>query len=128
MYYFDIFPVYFLLANIPVAMILPIVMAGGIAVMVCEAVGSDPVWLCSAVDGIYDVMLRWIELITGFCHIWREYYVVCYGFLLCYSVSGACCAVAAQCRVVDIPGRHGACDCICRWCHVGGGGTMVYSA
>lgn len=65
MYYFDIFPVYFLLANIPVAMILPIVMAGGIAVMVCEAVGSDPAWLCSAVDGIYDVMLRWIELITS---------------------------------------------------------------
>lgn len=65
LYYFHIFPVYFLLANIPVALILPVIMVGGIVLMVCEAVGFDPLWLCSAIDTIYGAMLSWAGWVTA---------------------------------------------------------------
>lgn len=65
LYYFHIFPVYFLLANIPVALVLPVIMTAGILLMACEAMGFDPVWLCSSIDAMYGTMLSWAECVTA---------------------------------------------------------------
>lgn len=65
LYYFHIFPVYFLLANLPVALMLPVLMVGGLLLMAAEALGYDPAWLCTAIDAAYDAMYRWAVAIVG---------------------------------------------------------------
>ena len=59
LYYFDIYPVYFLLANIPMAIILPLLMVAGMLLMVCEALGFDPLWLCQIIDFVYAMIEDW---------------------------------------------------------------------
>lgn len=54
LFYFHSFQTYFLLSNIPVTFLLPLLMGGGIAVMLCEALaGSTPEWITSTVDTLY---------------------------------------------------------------------------
>lgn len=54
LFYFHSFPVYFLLANIPVTFLLPLFMSGGIAVLLCEALAAaTPEWMTAAVDALY---------------------------------------------------------------------------
>lgn len=97
MYYFQIFPVYFLLANIPVALVLPVLMVGGLALMVLEAVGFDAVWLCSVVDWIYMAMLWWVELITDMPSSTIRCTDIHGGVLLSYYIA-VCVGVAALYR------------------------------
>lgn len=66
--YFHSFPVYFLLTNIIVAFILPFLLGGGVLLIICEALGFDPIWLCNSIDFIYNfvaVTSEWIATIPG---------------------------------------------------------------
>lgn len=54
LFYFHSVQTYFLLSNIPVTFLLPLLMGGGIAVMLCEALaGGTPEWIISTVDTLY---------------------------------------------------------------------------
>lgn len=65
LYYFHVFPAYFLIANLPVVPVLPLLMIGGLLIMFCEAIGFDPVWLCSALDIVYGLIYRWASIVAG---------------------------------------------------------------
>ncbi len=62
-YYFHSFPVYFLPANIPTALLLPPIMGGGILLIILEHFGCDPAWLCHIIDQIYNIAYNYAELI-----------------------------------------------------------------
>ncbi len=55
-YYFHTFPVYFLLANVLIVYLLPLILGGGVLLVVLSVIGYDPVWLCSILDFLYDVL------------------------------------------------------------------------
>lgn len=57
-YYFHTFPLYFLIGNIFVMVLLPIIVGGGVLLIIIEATGCDPQWLCSLLDCVH-------EMITG---------------------------------------------------------------
>ncbi len=61
-YYFHTFPLYFLIGNILVLMILPFVIGGGVILIIFEACGYDPSWFCSIIDFLYSI----IKSITDF--------------------------------------------------------------
>lgn len=52
-YYFHSFPVYFLLANLLIAPILPPLIGCGVAIILLSAVGLSPDWLCKTTDLLY---------------------------------------------------------------------------
>lgn len=54
--HFHIFPLYFLPANIPVAMLMPVELALGAIVIVCQAVGITPVLSAWLADRVYDLI------------------------------------------------------------------------
>jgi ComEC/Rec2-related protein len=64
LYYFDIFPVYFLLANVPIMLLLPLLMVGGVLLMLFEAIGFDPQWLCAGLDMMYGLIYGWAEYVV----------------------------------------------------------------
>lgn len=55
-YYFNIFPVYFLPVNLPVALLLPPLLGGGLVLIAFKAVGIDLPWLCSIVDSLHSAI------------------------------------------------------------------------
>lgn len=55
-WYFHLFPLYFLLANIPVACIMPVMMCGEIALMAFGALGIHIHWLAAFTDGCYRIL------------------------------------------------------------------------
>lgn len=55
-FYFHNFPLYFLLANIAVAPLLPIFLGGGIMMITAQSIGIEIEWLCRCVDFIYSVI------------------------------------------------------------------------
>lgn len=61
-YYFHNFPIYFIIGNIFVIMILPFLMGGGALLVILAALGCDPLWLCDTLNWIYNI----IAVITKF--------------------------------------------------------------
>lgn len=61
-YYFHSLPIYFTLSNTIIALLLPVLLGGSVLLIVIEAFGSDPQWLCDILSLIYDFM----ENIAGF--------------------------------------------------------------
>ncbi len=59
-YTFHTFPVYFLIANIAAAPLLPLIVGAGVILMVCGAAGWYPDALCSTID----TLCRWLMAIT----------------------------------------------------------------
>lgn len=55
-YYFHSFPIYFLIGNILVLLLLPMLIGGGILLTVIEVFGCDPQWLCLALDYIHSLV------------------------------------------------------------------------
>lgn len=97
LYYFHIFPVYFLLANLPVALMLPPLMVGGLLLMGLEALGLDPAWLCTAIDVAYSAMYRWAVAVVGMpSATLRDVYVG--GVVLVPYYFALCCAAMALWR------------------------------
>lgn len=62
-YYFHTFPLYFLPANLPLMIILPPLMGGGILLLILEHSGYDPSWLCLTIDSIYSLVYGYAEWI-----------------------------------------------------------------
>lgn len=63
-YYFHTFPLYFLIANLPVLTMLPFLMGGGILLITLEAIGIDPAWLCPALDWLYGLIHFYVRFIA----------------------------------------------------------------
>ncbi len=63
-YYFHTFPVYFLLANIPVLLLLPPLMGCGVLLIIAEAAGYNPVLLCNVADTLYDAVTAIVTFIS----------------------------------------------------------------
>ena len=59
-FYFHQVPVYFLLANIPAGLLLPLLMGGEIILLAADAAGMAPDWLVSFIDTCYG----WLEWLT----------------------------------------------------------------
>ena len=63
-YYFHSFPVYFLLANILVIFMLPVIIGGGVLLIIFEACGWSSIWICYALDFLHNI-ITWITEITS---------------------------------------------------------------
>lgn len=55
-YYFNVFPLYFLVANLPVALLLPPLLGGGILLTVLTAIGVKAVWLAAIVSWLHSLI------------------------------------------------------------------------
>lgn len=55
-YHFHTFPSYFILANIPVIIILPFIISGGIVILIAEAAGIGCSAVCQSVDFLYRII------------------------------------------------------------------------
>lgn len=67
-YDFHTFPLFFIFANIPVLMMLPVLMGAGILIVFLQLFTVPPMWLCEFTDRIYNVMSRYVESIISFPH------------------------------------------------------------
>jgi competence protein ComEC len=61
-YYFHRFPAWFLVANLPVALLLPILLCSGVLLLLLSVVGIKAAWLAYVIDHIY----TWIHAIAEF--------------------------------------------------------------
>lgn len=59
-YYFHIFPVYFLLANIPATLLLPLIIGGGVVIVMLEAAGLP----CGVIVWSVDMLTECVRLIN----------------------------------------------------------------
>lgn len=57
-YHFGIFPIYFLVTNVITSILLPFLLGGGVIIVIGQLMGLSLKWLSSAVDFLYDVILR----------------------------------------------------------------------
>lgn len=55
-YYFGIFPVYFLVTNVVISFVLPLLLGGGVILTLLSASGISSPWLESALDGLYSII------------------------------------------------------------------------
>jgi competence protein ComEC len=67
-YHFHTFPIYFVIANIPVLALLPFLMGGGVIIMVLEALGYDPVILCEMVNDLFNVIFKITSWVASLPH------------------------------------------------------------
>lgn len=58
-YYFHIFPLFFLITNIPCSLIFPPILIGGMIVLLLGLYGLDFIWVDKIIDFLYNV-LNWI--------------------------------------------------------------------
>lgn len=63
-YYFHTFPIYFIPANLPLMVVLPPLMGGGILLLMLKYAGYDPSWLCLIIDHIYNMVYCYAEWIS----------------------------------------------------------------
>ncbi len=67
-YYFNIFPMYFLLSNVVAALILPVILSAGILFVMGVAFGVEVHWLGDICDWLYSLMMsvsEWIGHLPG---------------------------------------------------------------
>lgn len=67
-YYFHTLPVYFLIANISTALILPWLIGGGAVLTLLLWLGCDPPWLCHILDLLYsatETIALWVASLPG---------------------------------------------------------------
>lgn len=64
-YEFHIFPVYFLITNIAVSLLLPPLLGGGVVLLLCNAVGINAAWLGGVVDWLMLTVQRIASVITS---------------------------------------------------------------
>lgn len=62
-YYFHVLPLYFILANAGVALFLPVIICGGMVLLICELCGFDPLWLCEILNLCVRAVCRTAELV-----------------------------------------------------------------
>lgn len=67
-YHFHTFPCYFILANIPVIILLPFILSGGIIILLFEATGIGCGAVCQCVDFLYSIIddiTSTVEMLPG---------------------------------------------------------------
>ena len=67
-YYFGIFPIYFIIANVVASLLLPILLGTGIIIVFAGALGIATPHLCIIADKIYEAMestAEWIASLPG---------------------------------------------------------------
>ncbi len=64
-YYFHIYPLYFLFANIVAVFLLPFIMSGAIITLIFHAFGITLSWMGKAVDYLCGAVEWWASLISG---------------------------------------------------------------
>ena len=47
---------------------LPFIMGAGVLLIVCEAACYDPVWLCSAIDAMYNAIFAFARMVSDIPH------------------------------------------------------------
>lgn len=67
-YYFHSFPVFFIFANIPVLMLLPVLMGAGILVVIAQLCSCSPSWLYRFTDVIYNLIYEYVGTVTTLPH------------------------------------------------------------
>ena len=55
-YYFHTIPVYFIIANLAVAVLLPFIVGGGLMIIILASMGFNPSILCDIVSGLHHIM------------------------------------------------------------------------
>lgn len=63
-YYFGIFPVYFLVTNIVISVVLPLLLGGGVVLTMLSATGISCGWIERMVDGLYMVIEKTASAIS----------------------------------------------------------------
>lgn len=67
-YYFHVFPVWFFVANILIAIVLPLCISGGALLMTCSLAGLKTGWICAGLDRIYELIIstsNWAANLPG---------------------------------------------------------------
>lgn len=62
---FGVFPVYFLLANLPAMLLIGPLLYGGAGIVLSEAMGIPSAWLCRVVDMLYGLMDGLLTMVAG---------------------------------------------------------------
>ncbi len=55
-YYFHTYPIYFLFGNLIAVFVMPVLMGSSFILLISEALGFDPLWLCYVIDLMYDAV------------------------------------------------------------------------
>ncbi len=67
-FYFNIFPLYFLIANIPAALLLPLIAGGGVVYVILAALSFPVGWIESTLDflcRLIEIINRWVAGLPG---------------------------------------------------------------
>lgn len=67
-FYFNIFPLYFLIANVPATLFLPFIVGGGVVYVIISAVGLPAGWIETMLDFLCDIIRvinRWVSTLPG---------------------------------------------------------------
>lgn len=67
-YHFHVFPVYFILANVGVALFMPVIIIGGILLLICGCFGCDVGLLCRFLDACVNavcLIAGWVGSLPG---------------------------------------------------------------
>lgn len=63
-FHFHSFPLYFIIANLPAAALLPLLLSGGILILAFEFFGIPSGLICEAMNHVYDILLSFITFIS----------------------------------------------------------------
>nr|MDE7025890.1 ComEC/Rec2 family competence protein [Paramuribaculum sp.] len=79
--YFHNLPVYFLLANVAITLLLPWLIGGGAILMILEWCGCNPEWLYCFIDTLYNMVegtARWVSSLPSatICHIYLPAWIL----------------------------------------------------
>lgn len=64
-YWYHSLPAYFLIANIAAVAVMPLMMSGGVLLMLSLAAGMHPSWLVSALDFVYNIFDGIVDFAAG---------------------------------------------------------------
>lgn len=64
-FHFHSFPLYFIIANIPALALLPVILSGGIMVIIFECLALPSGWICEFVNFTYGILHSLIKFIAG---------------------------------------------------------------
>lgn len=63
-YYFHTMPLYFIVGNLAIALFLPIIIGGGLLIIITSAIGFDAVFLCDFVSFLHSIMYTAAQLVS----------------------------------------------------------------
>ncbi len=64
-YHFSVFPVYFLITNVVTTLVLPLLLGGGVILILLSMAGTGCAWLTSLTDALYAIIDKTAEVATS---------------------------------------------------------------